>query len=688
MGVRTLVAVLFIVFCFGILTMQLWKLQVQRYQGFSERADKNRLAWIPIEPRRGDIFDRNGVVLARNNRDYTIEILPSQAKNVKKLVDEIATIISISPAERRRFQRNLANAGRFDAVILKSGLSDDEAAMFSVHAYQFQGAALRARWVREYPEGDVAGHIVGYVGRISANDQARIEEQGQEGNYRGTHVIGKRGIEASYERFLHGKTGWEEVEVSASGRPVRTISHIDPTPGDDVYLSIDIGLQKLVEGLYRDPKQPRRGALVALDIKTGEVLAYVSEPSYNPNWFIDGISEENWSKLSDNPAHPLINRPIASAYPIGSTYKPFVALAMLYYKVRDPDTLVPDPGYFEFNGKRFRNAGGAVYGPTNLRKALSISSDTYFFSLGPLIDVDRLKEFMPQFGFGVKTGVDLDGEKTGVLPSKDWKAQLFRKSKDPSDRKWHIGESISLTVGQGYNAFTMMQLAQATATLARKGDYIAPHLVSLLANTKTQKAQRLISRLTHKVHLPAAQWEAVHQALQEVTTTGTASATFEGAHYVSAGKTGTAQVFSLRGSKYDAKSLPEHLRDHALYMGYAPVNDPKIAVALIVENGGWGASLAAPIARQVFDYWLSPERQKHISSRPVIVPKPLTPLVEKVLPSDDVDNHLLPITQQEDAQDMGVPIEDESAWLHRVLQDRFELQAFPYDHLPRLQEQP
>ncbi|WP_077315911.1 penicillin-binding protein 2 [Basilea psittacipulmonis] len=682
---RVLVAALFVLFCFGILIHQLWALQVSRYQGFSERADRNRLTLIPIEPRRGEIMDRNGVVLAKNYRDYTIEIIPSQTKNVKALVEKIAEVIPLSTAEIRRFNRNLPHARRLDRVMLKRGLTEQEAAVFAVRSYEFPGAYLRARWVRAYPQGETAAHIIGYVGRISEQDQAKIEAQGQEGNYRGTDIIGKRGLEASYERLLHGQTGWEEVEVSASGRPVRTISRTDPVPGSDLYLSIDLGLQKLVEGIYRSKKDPHKGALVVIDVKTGGVLAYVSEPSYDPNLFIDGISEENWRRLADDPNHPLIDRPSGSSFPIGSTYKPFVALAMLYYNVRDPSALIPDPGYFELYGQRYRNAGNAVYGPTNLYRALVVSSDTYFFSLGPLIGVDRLHDFEKQFGFGQKTGIDIEGEKKGVLPSKEWKQKAFRRAKDPSDRAWHAGETVSLTVGQGYNSFTMIQLAQATATLARNGQYITPHLVDIIANPKQETAQKLLGKVSHVIDLPASYWKSVQNAMQGVNTRGTAAKAFEGASYTSAGKTGTAQVFSLRGSKYNANTLPKNLRDHALYMGYAPANNPEIAVALIVENGGWGASLAAPIARQVFDYWFSPNH-KVTQLENESLDEPLEYVQEE---SPDVNQVSLKTSDEvvfdepTEAVQEDEPVVFDNKSFFKDLESKFELSNVPYQSLPK-----
>lgn len=605
--IRIVVASLFVLLCFGILIYRLWVLQVERYQGLSERAERNRISLVPIPPRRGDVFDRNGMVLARSYRDYTIEITPAQVKNIDEAIAQLQEIIPITPLDIRRFKRRLSGAPRFGSVMIRHNITDEEAALFAAHSYRFPGISLKARWVREYPQGESAAHLIGYVGRISERDQERLEEEGLEGNYRGTDVIGKKGIEASYEQQLHGKTGWEEVEISASGRPIRVLNRTDPVPGDNLRLSIDMGLQKMVEGIFNDPKNPQRGALVAIDPKTGEVLAYVSAPSFDPNLFIDGIDVENWRRLADSEDAPLLDRPISGTFPIGSTYKPFVALAALTLGVRDAETRMPDPGYFEYGGQRFHNAGRAVYGPTNMHKALMVSSDTYFFSLGPILGVDNLHDFSQQFGFGKKTGIDLPGEKRGILPSKAWKKQAF---KDPKKQTWHVGETISVTVGQGYNALTIMQLAQATSVLAADGVYMRPHIVNWLENPVTRKAEQVVTKPEYTIPLKPGHLKVIKNAMVDVNRYGTGRRVFAGAPYLAAGKTGTAQVFSLRGSRYNARALNKRLHDHALYMGFAPANDPQVAVALIVENGGWGATVAAPIARKVFDYWLSPNREQ------------------------------------------------------------------------------
>ncbi|ROT46645.1 penicillin-binding protein 2 [Pusillimonas sp. NJUB218] len=594
---RLCVAAALVLVCFGLLVARLWHLQVERYEGLAARADANRIAVVPIPPRRGEILDRNGVVLARNYRDYTLVVTPAQVKDLDQLLDNLSALVYISPSQRKRFFQLVQQSSRYAQVPVRNNLNETEASWFAAHAYKFDGVELSARWVREYPHGQTAAHVLGYVGRISEADLEHLEETDQLGNYRGTQNIGKKGIEKTWESTLHGRTGLEEVEVTATGRPVRTLHRDDPVPGADLVLSLDIGLQQLIEEEYKG----KRGAFVAIEPQTGEVLAFVSAPSFDPNLFIDGIDVDNWRELNESPDHPLINRPLYSTYPIGSTYKPFVALAALEMGLRTPTQRISDPGYFEFGGQRFRNAGSVAYGPTDIHRALVVSSDTYFYSLGPEMGVNALHDFSRQFGFGQMTGIDLDGEKKGILPSTDWKRQAFRK---PEQQRWYAGETVSVAVGQGYNSFTLLQLAQATAVLANGGVYMKPHLVNLVRNAQTGLLEKTVTEPSHKVPLKPENLAVITKALAGVVNEGTARRAFAGAPYQAAGKTGTAQVYSLRGAKYNAEAIDERLRDHALFMAYAPAENPKIAIGLIVENGGWGSTVAAPIARKAFDYWL------------------------------------------------------------------------------------
>lgn len=599
-ALRVWVAGLTVALLFGTLGYRLWVLQVQEHEGLLQRADSNRTAVLPIAPRRGDILDRNGEVLARNYLSYTLDVVPAQVVDVEQMLQALGRVVPLSERQRRQFMRRLKESGKFAEVPLRNDLSDTEAAYFAAQAFRFPGVLLKARWVRQYPQGEAAAHVVGYVGRISEGDLQDLERDGDLGNYRGTDIIGKKGVEKSWESILHGRTGIESVEVTARGKPMRTMHRIDPTPGNDVVLSIDMRLQRIAEKAF----EGQRGALVAIDPNNGEVLAFVSRPSFDPNLFVDGIDHESWKQLTESQDHPLITRPVYGTYPIGSTYKPFVALAALALDKREAKTKIYDPGYFEMGKTRFRNAGSVAYGHVDLHKSLVVSSDTYYYSLAEEITIDALHDFMKPFGFGQETGIDLVGERTGVLPSTAWKAGAFRQREQ---QRWYPGETVSVLIGQGYNSFSIMQLAQATAVLANGGIYHRPHLVRGIKPSSTRIEEPVERVPSHTVDVDSADLKAVTEALVQVTKVGTARKAFAGVPYDVAGKTGTAQLFNLKGSKYKAEEVDERLRDHSLFMGFAPADKPTIALAVLVENAGWGSEVAAPIARAVFDAWILPE---------------------------------------------------------------------------------
>lgn len=596
-NLRVWIAAFVVLTTFVLLGARLWVLQVQEHEGLLKRADSNRTAVLPLPPRRGDVLDRNGEVLARNYLSYTLDVVPAEAGRIDPLLENLSKVVPLSEHQVRRFKRHLADAGRFSAVPLRNDLSDTEAAYFAAQAFRFPGVQLKARWVRQYPQGLSAAHVVGYVGRISENDVSILESKNTLGNYRGTDIIGKKGVEKSWEHVLHGTTGIESVEVTARGQPMRTLHRIDPSPGEDLVLSIDLRLQRIAEKAFNG----QRGALVAIDPQTGEVLAFVSAPSFDPNLFVDGIDHDSWRELNESEDFPLINRPLYGTYPIGSTFKPFVALAAMTTGIRDARTRIFDPGYFEMGKTRFRNAGSVSYGHVDMHKSLVVSSDTYYYSLATEMTIDTLHDFMKPFGFGQKTGIDLDIERIGVLPSTDWKRRTF---KEREQQRWFPGETVSVLIGQGFSAFTIMQLAQATAVLANGGDYHEPHLVKAIQNPtlNTQRSTRPPKR--HRMDLEPEHVRKVTEALEQVTVTGTARRAFNGVQYPVAGKTGTAQLFNLKGSKYKKEEVAERLRDHSLFMGFAPSRAPTIALAILVENGGWGSEVAAPIAREVFDAWI------------------------------------------------------------------------------------
>ncbi|MCO5100656.1 MAG: penicillin-binding protein 2 [Burkholderiaceae bacterium] len=592
--VRLAVALFVVLGCFGMLGARFWWLQIYRYADFHAQAEDNRIALVPAPPSRGLIFDRNGVLLAENVSAYTLELTPMRNARLEETIDALSQIVEISPRDRRRFHRLLQDSRRSESVPLKVKLTDDEVARLAVQRFRFPGVEIRARLFRTYPLGDTAAHVLGYIGRISAGDQARLDDQNRLAQYAGSTHIGKVGVEQSYEQVLHGLVGADEVEVSAGGRVVRTLSRTPPVPGSNLILSIDVRLQKLAEELFGD----RRGALVAIEPATGDVLAFVSRPGYDPNLFVDGIDPQTWQSLNEDPDHPLMNRPLRGTYPPGSTYKPFMALAGLATGARTPADTISDPGYFLLGTHRFRDSKPSGHGTVDLRKSIVVSSDTYYYKLAYEMGVDRIHEFMKPWGFGQLTDIDLENETTGILPSTQWKMRRYKQ-------KWFPGETPSIGIGQGYNAFTILQLAHATATLANDGVVMKPHLVQSIEDPLSHARRRTVPTESYRIPLAPAHLKLVQEAMAEVNRVGTGRLAFAGARYVAAGKTGTAQVVGIRqNERYDARRVAERHRDHSLFIAFAPLQSPRIAVAAIVENGGFGAQAAAPIVRKLFDYYL------------------------------------------------------------------------------------
>lgn len=598
---RVVVAVLFVCICLGLLAARFYYLQVVRHDYYLTRAEDNRIALLPTVPNRGTIVDRNGVVLARNYATYTLEITPSQVGNVEATLDELATLVAIEPRDRRRFMKLLEESRNFESVPVRSRLSDEEIARIVSQRYRFPGVEVKARLLRDYPQGTVGSHVVGYIGRINQRDVERIDEAGDTANYRGTQHIGKAGLEQFYEAELHGTTGVEQVEVNAGGRAVRALSRTPPTQGNDLELTLDIELQRVAENAFGD----RRGALVAIEPATGGVLALVSTPTFDPNLFVDGISTQDWKALNDSPDHPLLNRAIYSAYPPGSTFKPFMALAGLETGKRRAAQAIPDIGYFTLGNHRFMDDKIGGHGMVDLHKSIVVSCNTYYYQLAHELGIDNIAKFMGPFGFGSRTGIDLPGEATGVLPSPEWKRERFRR---PEQQQWFAGETISVGIGQGYNAYTPLQLANALAALVNNGQLYRPHIVRHVIDAKTGARRVVEPEPLREIPLKAANIKAVLDGMVGVNVSGTGRRAFQGAAYTSGGKTGTAQVFSLRGQRYVEGRVRERLRDHSWFVAYAPAESPKIALAVLVENGGFGAQSAAPIARQVMDYYLLHQR--------------------------------------------------------------------------------
>jgi penicillin-binding protein 2 len=596
---RVIVIGLAVLFAFSLLCARLIYLQVTRHEDLAEQAESNRTAIVPVVPNRGLILDRNGIVLASNYSAYTLEITPSKVGDVEETIDSLTQVLEVSPRDRRRFKRLREDSRSFDSIPIRTRLSDEEVARFAAQRYRFPGVEIKARLFRNYPHAELASHVLGYIGRINQREKTAMEDwdEDEQANYKGTDYIGKLGIEQSYEKTLHGQTGVEQMETSAGGRAVRRLASHPATPGNTVMLSLDIKLQKLVEDMFGD----RRGALVAIDPRTGEVLAFVSKPTFDPNLFVEGIDTESWAALTESIDKPLLNRALRGTYPPGSTYKPFMALAALQTGKRGPSVVINDPGYFNFAGHRFGSPEGNL-GGVDMRRAIQLSSNIYFYSLANEMGVDLIHDFMKPLGFGQITGIDLGGEVRGVLPSTEWKRNAYKR---PEAKKWYAGETISLGIGQGYNAFTMLQLAQATAIVADGGMRHKPHLVLATRDTVSGQVVPLQQPPADNLGYSPANVAVIREGLTSVVTSGTARGVFAGAGYQAAGKTGTAQaVTQAQNTKYNARALEEHQRDHALFMAYAPVSEPKIAVAVVVENAGWGAGAAAPIARRVFDYWL------------------------------------------------------------------------------------
>jgi penicillin-binding protein 2 len=606
---RLTAVVVFVFICFGLLVARFVWLQVVKHSDYAALAEDNRIAIVPVVPNRGLIVDRNGVVLARNYSAYTLEITPSKLRaSLDSVVDELATLVEIEPKDRRRFKRLLDESKNFESVPLRTRLTDDEVARFTAQRFRFPGVEVQARLFRQYPLGEVASHVIGYIGRINQAEAKALEESddaANAANYNGTDHVGKEGLEKSYERQLHGQTGYEEVEKSAGGRAVRTLSRTEATPGSNLILSIDIELQKVVEEAFGE----WRGAFVAIEPATGDILAYVSRPGFDPNLFVDGIDSQSWNELNTSLDRPLMNRPLSGTYPPGSTFKPFMALAALELGKRTPSQAIADPGFFILGGHRFNDDKPGGHGTVDMYNSIVASCDTYYYMLGNELGIDAIHDFMKPFGFGQPTGIDLEHEKVGVLPSKDWKRERFKRN--AAMQRWVGGDTISISIGQGFNNYTVLQMAHAVANLANNGIVMKPHLVKIVEDGATRARTLTVPKESARIPLRQENIDFIKRAMVGVTQepNGTGRAAFANAGYVSGGKTGTAQVVGLkRGEKYNANLIAAHLRDNALYVAFAPADKPRIAIAMVAENAGFGAGVAAPIARKALDFYLLGKR--------------------------------------------------------------------------------
>lgn len=614
---RIHIATLFVTFCFLLLVARLAWLQLVSHNKYHLLAESNRIALVPAPANRGLIIDRNGIVIGRNYSALTLDVNAGEVKgNVDQLIDDLSQIVLISPRDRRNFKRSLEDSRNMGTFPLRSMLTEAETARFMANRYRFPGVEIRARSFREYPYNELGSHLLGYIGRVSQRDKERMqtEIEGAKADdpdalqtsfLSGIQYVGKIGLEQSYESVLRGVPGYDQVEITAGGKPVRTLASSPSVPGKNVILSVDIKLQYLVEQLYGN----FRGAFVAIEPETGDVLAFVSKPNFNPNDFVEGIDSVTWKELNDSPQKPLYNRPLKGIYPPGSTYKPFMALGALENKKRTSSQSISDPGYFEFGNHTFRDDKKGGHGVVDMQKSIVESCDTYYYLLARDMGVNMMHDFMKPLGFGQITGIDLNGEAKGVLPSTEWKKNTFKK---PEQQKWYEGETISLGIGQGYNSFTILQLAHAMANVVNNGIVMKPHLVKAVEDPFTRKRTLTTPKESYRINFNQENIEVIKKAMVEVNNSGTSATAFKGTSYTVGGKTGTSQVFSLNSKEYNHSSTAEFLRDHALYVAFAPAEKPTIVIALVVENAGFGAQYAAPIARKALDFYIEGKWPKEV----------------------------------------------------------------------------
>ncbi|MDP2484546.1 penicillin-binding protein 2 [Pseudoalteromonas marina] len=594
---RAFVGFVFVLGLVAVLITNLYNIQVKDHQDYQTRSNDNRIKVIPIAPNRGLIYDRNGVLLAENKPVYNLEVIPEEVDNLEKSLEQVSQLITITEQEKQDFLKDIKNTRRFKSQVLKARLDEADVATFSVNQHKFPGFSIEARLARYYPFGDTLTHALGYVAKLNRKELNKLEQEEQATNYRATHDIGKLGIEKYYEQLLHGQVGSQRVEVNNRGRVIRTLSMLPPQPGSDLVLTLDIGLQQIAQHALKD----MRGAVVVMDAKDGGILALYSNPSYDPNLFVHGISSKNYKALL-NPDRPLINRATQGRYAPASTIKPHMAILALEENMVTEGTTMWDPGFFEIRNveHKWRDWKRWGHGHVDVYKAIEESCDTYFYDTAYRLGITKISNFMAHFGFGDLSGIDIHEETTAILPSKEWKENRFKES-------WWPGDTISVGIGQGYWTATPIQIANATNILVNKGINHPPHLAQVA------KKEDDVTQINNEEKPPVVlnnpdNWRIAIDAMHNTVTkvTGTAHKAFKGVNYDPAGKTGTAQVVSIaQGEKYDAESLKERQRDNAIYVGFAPYNNPQIVVSIVVENNGGGSTVGAPIARQLMDYYFA-----------------------------------------------------------------------------------
>ena len=595
---RAVISGFIVTVCIGLLILQMMKLQITGHEHYVTLSQDNRVKLVPLPPVRGLIYDSNGVILAQNQPTYSLEVTPEQVRNMDTTLAELSRLISINEEQLIRFQRLKSQKRRFESIPLKINLTPEEVAIIAVNRHRFPGVDIQAKLLRHYPLADETAHVLGYVGRINEQELEIIDNS----NYAGTTHIGKNGVEKSYEDNLHGKVGMQRVEVNAMGRTIRVLEKQQPVSGDNLHLHIDTRLQKIAMDAFGE----EIGAAVAINPKTGGVLVLASKPGFNPNLFVEGISTSDYQALQSSPDKPLFNRTLRGQYPPGSTLKPFVALAGLETGFSNFEDKTFCPGFYSLpnHSHRYRDWKKSGHGWVDMNDSIVQSCDVFYYKLAHDMGVTKLQEYLSQFGFGSRTGIDLGAELPGLLPSIEWKRRRH-------DKPWYPGETLIMGIGQGYFLATPLQLAAATAAFANGGIYKAPRIVSYVEHVNQQDGREDIG--TIETNIPKKNlenWKNVDLAMTNVVESirGTAKR-IRSPHYRIAGKTGTAQVFTVKqDEEYDEEKISKKNRDHALFVAYAPVEDPQIAVAVIVENGGHGGSAAAPIAKQIMDaYLLDPE---------------------------------------------------------------------------------
>lgn len=601
-GSRAIVAFIGIFAMMAVLVANLYNIQVNQYQDYKTRSNDNRIKVVPIAPNRGLIYDRNGRLLAENRPVFSLEITPEKIKDMDDTIVRLQQILTITPEQVERFQKERRRTRRFKSVPILNQLNDEQVAKFSVNQHKFPGVTVNANLKRYYPYGEILTHVIGYVSRINDRDIKRLVREEKDANYQATRDIGKLGIERYYEDMLHGTAGYQEVEVNSRGRIIRVLKYVPPVPGKDIVLNLDIDLQSYIHDLLAG----RRGSAVVLDPHDNGVLAMVSSPSYDPNSFVHGISGKDYNALLNNKDRPLVNRATLGIYPPASTIKPMMAVSALQEGVITPYTVRNDPGYWKIPNsktKPFRDWLRWGHGKVDVTKSIEESVDTFYYQVAYDMGIDRISQWMMMFGFGDYTGIDIHEESKANMPTREWKLARHRTP-------WYQGDTIPVGIGQGYWTATPMQLAKATSVLVNHGKVFAPHLLrATIENGQPFSNSQMADVVTYPpiTGVKESYWDIAIEGMRRVNhgKKGTARRSFADAKYISAGKSGTAQVFGLgEDEEYNADEIAEHLRDHALFTGFAPLNDPKVVVSIVLENAGGGSTNGAPVARKIFDHEL------------------------------------------------------------------------------------